>query len=161
VRLTSGYCWMYTQPPAITLLSLCYPLFFRLLVWGLITAIWRMYANQFELLIQGTLLIRKGYGTNNNWQQAWGHFLHWTPFVKWRLTWTNLSLDFLDWSQTLKNIINVDFIALLKICGVFLKIPTPGSMWLFKSLFLVRKIKIKFHCFLIEEKGLKVCIPKA
>lgn len=134
VRFTSAYCWMYSQSRAITLLPLCYPLFFRLLVWGLITAIWRMYANQFQLLIEGTLLIRKGYGTNNNWQQAWGHFLYWTLFVKWLLTWTNLSLDFLDWSQTLKSIIHVDFIAYLRIFGIFLKTPSPGAMWLLKSL---------------------------
>lgn len=128
VKFTPGYCWMYSQPPATPLLSLCCPLFFRLLVWGLITAIWRMYANQFQLLIEGTLLIRKGYGTNNNWQQAWGHFLYWTPFVKWLLSWTNLSLDFLDLRQTLKNFINVDFIAHLRIFGTFLKTPTPGAI---------------------------------
>lgn len=131
VRLVSGRCWMYSQSPAIPLLPLCHPLFFRLLLWGLITAIWRMYANQFQLLIEGTLLIRRGYGTNNNWQ-VWGPFLYGTPFIQWLLSWTKLSLDFLDRRQTLKIIMHVDTIAHLKIFGIFLKAPTAEAMWLFK-----------------------------
>lgn len=120
VRFPSGYCWMQSQSPAIHLLPLCYPLFFRLLLWGLITAIWRMYANQFQPLIEGTLLIRKGYGTNNNWQ-VWGLFLYGTPFIKWLLPLTNLSLGFLDRRQTLKIIMHVDTIAHLRIVVIFLK----------------------------------------
>lgn len=132
VMFVPGCCWMYSQSPAIPLLPLCHPLFFRLLLWGLITAIWRMYANQFQLLIEGTLLIRKGYGTNNNWQ-VWGLFLYGTPFIQWLLSWPNLSLDFLDRRQTLRIIMHVDTIACVKLLGIFLKAPTAEAMWLFKN----------------------------
>lgn len=33
-----------------------------------------------------------------------------------------------------EKIINVDFIAHLRMFDIFLKTPTPGAMWLFKSL---------------------------
>lgn len=132
VRFMSGCCWMYSQSPAIPLIPLCHPLFFRLLLWGLITAIWRMYANQFQLLIEGMLLIRKGYGTNNNWQ-VWGLFLYGTPFIQWLLSWTNLPLDFLDRRQTLRIMVHVDTIAHLKLLDSFLKASTAEAMWLFQS----------------------------
>lgn len=133
VRFISGYYWVYSQSPARPLLPLCHPLFSRLLPWGLITAIWRMCANQFQLLIEGTLLIRKGYGTNNN-RQVWGLFLNGTPFIQWLLSWINLSLDFLNRRQTLRIIMHVDTTAHLKLLGIFLKAPTAEAMWLFKSL---------------------------